>query len=51
VSSAEGNNWIVTSGLKAGDKVILEGLQKIQPGMVVKPVPFNMPANPVGDNY
>lgn len=51
ISSSEGNNWIVTSGLKAGDKVILEGLQKIQPGMAVKPVPFNMPANPVGDNY
>ncbi|HVU28541.1 MAG TPA: efflux RND transporter periplasmic adaptor subunit [Verrucomicrobiae bacterium] len=41
ISSAAGNNWIVTSGLKAGDRVILEGLQKIQPGMVVTPVPFN----------
>jgi membrane fusion protein, multidrug efflux system len=48
VSSAEDNNWIVTSGLKAGDRVILEGLQKVQPGMTVKPVPFdstNVPAN------
>ncbi|MGH7975641.1 MAG: efflux RND transporter periplasmic adaptor subunit [Limisphaerales bacterium] len=48
VSSAEDNNLIVTSGLKAGDRVILAGLQKIQPGMVVKPVPFdstNAPAN------
>jgi membrane fusion protein (multidrug efflux system) len=48
VSSAEGNNWIVTSGLKAGDRIILEGLQKVQPGMDVKPVPFdstNAPAN------
>jgi len=35
------NNWIVTDGLKAGDMVILEGLQKIKPGMTVKPVPFN----------
>jgi membrane fusion protein (multidrug efflux system) len=51
ISSAEGNDWIVTSGLKAGDKIILEGLQKIQPGMVVKPVPFNAPANSMGDNY
>ena len=25
-------------GLKAGDRVIVEGLQKIQPGAVVKPV-------------
>jgi len=40
VNGTEGNNWIVTSGLKAGDRVILEGLQKIQPGMAVTPVPF-----------
>jgi membrane fusion protein (multidrug efflux system) len=50
VSSEEGNKWIVTSGLNAGDRVILEGLQKVQPGMAVKPVPFdtdatNAPAN------
>jgi membrane fusion protein (multidrug efflux system) len=41
ISSAKGNDWIVTSGLKAGDRVILEGLQKVQPGMVVKPMPFD----------
>lgn len=41
VRSAEGNQWIVTSGLKAGDRVVLSGLQKIQPGMKVKPVPFD----------
>jgi membrane fusion protein (multidrug efflux system) len=40
VSSAAGNDWIVTSGLKAGEQVILEGFQKVQPGMTVKPVPF-----------
>jgi membrane fusion protein, multidrug efflux system len=48
VSSAEGNDWIVTSGLKAGEHVILSGFQKVQPGMTVKPVPFdstNAPAN------
>ena len=31
-----GSNWIVTSGLAAGDKIVVEGLQKIQPGMPVK---------------
>ncbi|HEY3931747.1 MAG TPA: efflux RND transporter periplasmic adaptor subunit [Verrucomicrobiae bacterium] len=41
VSSAVGDKWIVTGGLKSGDRVILEGLQKIQPGMAVKPVPFD----------
>lgn len=29
------NNWLVTDGLKPGDRVMLEGLQKVQPGQVV----------------
>ena len=41
IGQAVGNKWIVTDGLKAGESVIVEGLQKIGPGMVVKPVPFN----------
>jgi membrane fusion protein (multidrug efflux system) len=49
VSSAENNDWIVTGGLKAGERVILEGLQKIQPGMVVKPVPFDSTNAPADD--
>jgi membrane fusion protein (multidrug efflux system) len=49
VSSAEGSEWIVTGGLKAGDRVILEGLQKIQPGMVVQPVPFDSTNAPADD--
>lgn len=31
-----GTDWVVTEGLTAGDKVIVEGLQKIQPGMPVQ---------------
>lgn len=31
-----GENWVVTGGLKPGDKVIVSGLQKIQPGKPVK---------------
>jgi membrane fusion protein (multidrug efflux system) len=38
--TALGDQWIVTSGLKTGERVVLEGLQKIQPGMTVNPVPF-----------
>ncbi|MDX2089090.1 MAG: efflux RND transporter periplasmic adaptor subunit [Kofleriaceae bacterium] len=34
---AIGDRWLVTSGLKAGDKLIIEGLSKIGPGMPVKP--------------
>ena len=36
VESTIGSDWIVTDGLAAGDKVIVEGLQKIQPGMPVQ---------------
>lgn len=35
------DKWIVTDGLKAGETVIIEGLQKIKPGMTVKTVPFS----------
>jgi membrane fusion protein, multidrug efflux system len=42
-----GDNWLVGSGLKAGDRVILEGLQKARPGTPVKAVPFgSAPAAP-----
>lgn len=29
------NNWLVTDGLKPGDRVMVDGLQKVQPGQVV----------------
>jgi membrane fusion protein (multidrug efflux system) len=35
-----GENWLVDEGLKPGDRVILEGLQKARPGTPVKAVPF-----------
>jgi len=35
-----GENWLVSDGLKPGDRVILEGLQKARPGTPVKAVPF-----------
>lgn len=34
-----GTNWLVTAGLKVGDKVIVEGAQNLRPGAAVKPVP------------
>lgn len=40
VSRTLGDKWLVSSGLEPGAKVIVEGVQKVQPGMVVKPVPF-----------
>jgi membrane fusion protein, multidrug efflux system len=38
LSRAVGNQWLVTSGLKVGDKLIVEGLQRARPDMVVTPV-------------
>jgi membrane fusion protein (multidrug efflux system) len=40
-----GENWLVSEGLKAGDRVILEGLQKARPGTPVKAVPFGSKAD------
>lgn len=37
---AIGDKWLVSSGLKPGDQVIMEGVQKVRPGMPVKVVPF-----------
>ncbi len=33
---AVGNQWLATSGVQAGDRVIIEGLQKAKPGSTVK---------------
>jgi len=38
-----GANWIVSSGLKAGDRVITEGTVRVKPGKPVKPVPAGSP--------
>jgi membrane fusion protein, multidrug efflux system len=32
-----GDQWLIEDGLKAGERVIVEGLQKVQPGMQVRP--------------
>ncbi|WP_300848106.1 efflux RND transporter periplasmic adaptor subunit, partial [uncultured Bilophila sp.] len=36
VGRTQGNSWVVLDGLKAGDKVIVEGIQKIRPGAAVR---------------
>lgn len=38
VSRTVGDQWLVEDGLAAGDRVIVEGVQKVQPGMSVNPV-------------
>ena len=38
---AIGDKWLVSSGLAPGDRLIVEGLQKVRPGASVKEVPFD----------
>ena len=37
---AIGDKWLVSSGLAPGDRLVVEGLQKVRPGAAVKVVPF-----------
>lgn len=37
---AIGNKWLVSAGLAPGDRVIVEGLERLRPGTVVKASPF-----------
>ena len=37
---AVGDKWLVSSGLSDGDRVIIEGMQRVRPGATVNAVPF-----------
>lgn len=41
VGAMAGADWIIADGLKGGEQVIVNGLQKARPGSPVKPVPWN----------
>jgi membrane fusion protein, multidrug efflux system len=41
-SQAVGDQWLVTSGLSAGDRLIVEGTSKVRVGAVVKPVAVSL---------
>jgi len=43
-----GNQWIIDDGLKAGERVVAEGVQKVRAGTVVDPKPYAAPAEPAG---
>ena len=45
-TTAIGNRWLVTEGLQPGDRVIVEGLQKVRPGSPVNPVEWVDPMAP-----
>jgi len=44
VDRAIGDQWLVTGGLEAGDKVIVQGLQSVRPGVEVSATEFKAPA-------
>jgi membrane fusion protein (multidrug efflux system) len=48
-SGTYGSNWVVESGLKAGDRVIVQGTDKAKPGSQVKAVAAQLPATPASD--
>lgn len=46
VDRSVGDKWLVTEGLKPGDRVIVEGAQRTQPGMRIKVVNWDGPTTP-----
>jgi membrane fusion protein, multidrug efflux system len=43
LNRAIGDQWLVSSGLSAGDRVVVEGMMNVRPGAVVNAVPLNSP--------
>ncbi len=45
VGETIGDQWIIEGpGLKAGDRIVAEGIQKVRDGVLVKPIPFTVTA-------
>ena len=49
VGPVTGNNVVIESGLEAGERVIVEGLQKVRPGMTVRVMESESPAPSAAD--
>lgn len=41
IDRAIGDRWLVSEGLQSGEQVVIEGVQRIIPGVQVKPVPYS----------
>jgi membrane fusion protein (multidrug efflux system) len=46
VGTRTGSDWVISSGLQSGEKVIVEGLQKVKAGAPVAARPWSPPAPP-----
>jgi membrane fusion protein (multidrug efflux system) len=49
-ASWQGNQWLIEEGVQAGEAVMVDGFQRIMPGITVKPVPFQNGNGANGDN-
>lgn len=45
IGGSQDGQWVVLSGLQPGEKVIVDGFQKMRPGQPVKPVPWAGPGS------
>jgi membrane fusion protein (multidrug efflux system) len=50
ISRSIGNQWLIASGLSAGDRVIVEGMLNVRPGAAVRAVPMQDAANDTGSS-
>lgn len=46
VAEQIGSEWVIDKGLQPGETVVVEGIQKVRPGMTVTPKPFAPPQQP-----
>ena len=46
VGDRSGSMWVIEEGLKPGETVVAEGLQRVRPNIVVNPKPFVSPRKP-----
>ena len=46
VGQQVGSLWVIDEGVRPGERVIVEGLQKVRPGMAVTAQPYAAPATP-----
>ena len=50
VGERVGTMWIITEGVHPGERVVVEGVQKVRPGMLVHPQPFVAEPRKTGGN-